>query len=67
LAGTYDGTSSTYTTVAADALVTGMVYRFVYVAHNLYGDSAYSNPLIAGFGDSPPAPSAPTRNTLLSN
>lgn len=49
--GGYDGVSTTYVaTTATDLLVTGTIYRFVYVATNSYGDSVYSNPLIAGFG-----------------
>ncbi|WP_210131950.1 hypothetical protein [Staphylococcus sp. GDK8D30P] len=60
----YDGVSSTYTD---NSLVTGKVYRFVYVANNAYGDSEYSHDLIAGFGATPPAPTAPTKDNLLSN
>lgn len=40
---TYDGSASTHTvTVADDALVLGNLYRFVYVATNSFGDSAFS-------------------------
>lgn len=59
----YDGQATTYTADDTfDGLITGRVYRFQYVAVNLYGDSLGSNPLIAGFGASPPAPAAPTIN-----
>ena len=51
----YDGSSSTYE--VAD-LTLGVVYRFVYVAHNEFGDSQFSMPLIAGLG-SPPIVSNP--------
>jgi len=63
----YDGSSSTFTiTVADDGLVTGKVYRFVYVATNSIGDSPYSNELIAGVGAVPPTPTPPQKNWALS-
>lgn len=56
----YDGQSSTFTaTVATDGLETGKIYRFVYVATNSLGDSAYSNEMIAGIGAPPIKPNAP--------
>jgi hypothetical protein len=51
----YDGSASTYE--VAD-LTLGVVYRFVYVAHNEFGDSQFSMPLIAGLG-APPIVSNP--------
>jgi len=64
----YDGQSSQFTaTVAADNLVTGKIYRFVYVAANSLGNSAYSNEMIAGIGAAPAKPNAPKKNVQLSN
>jgi len=68
LLGNYDGSSLTYSaTVGSDGLVSGRVYRFTYVATNAIGDSLPSNELIAGVGATPPAPSAPVKNAVLSN
>jgi hypothetical protein len=62
------GVTSSYTADdTTDLLVLGKVYRFVYVAHNAYGDSDYSNELIAGFGSNPPAPNAPSITLTVSN
>lgn len=61
---TYDGSASTHTvTVAADGLVLGKLYRFVYVATNSFGDSAFSQHLIAGVGAPPQVTVAPVRDT----
>lgn len=61
----YDGSSSTFeATVADDSLELGKIYRFSYVATNAYGDSEFSNHLIAGVGDPPVVASAPTRDDL---
>ncbi len=54
-------------TVARDGIVKGSIYRFVYVATNSLGDSAYSNELIAGVGNPPAATDAPMKNILLTN
>lgn len=54
--------ASTYTTTTTDTvngILSGKVYRFVYVAVNAFGDSDYSNELIAGVGAVPPAPINP--------
>lgn len=58
---------TTYTTVAADAITSKAVYRFVYVAINAVDSSDYSPPLIAGVGAKVPAPSTPTVTYALSN
>lgn len=59
----YDGTSTLYeATISDDALVLGTVYRFVYVATNAYGDSEFSNHLIAGLGSRPSVTAAPARD-----
>jgi hypothetical protein len=64
----YDGMSSTFTaTVASDGLVSGRIYRFVYVATNSLGDSEYSNELISGVGAPPDKPNAPHKDVELSN
>jgi len=64
----YDGSSSTFTaTVADDGLVTGRIYRFVYVATNSLGDSEYSNELISGVGAAPAKPNPPQKSIILSN
>lgn len=34
----------------------GKIYRFAYVANNIYGDSELSLELVAGLGNVPPAP-----------
>jgi hypothetical protein len=61
----YDGSSSTFeATVADDSLELGKIYRFSYAATNAYGDSEFSNHLIAGVGDPPVVASAPTRDPL---
>lgn len=66
--GRYDGSSLTFTmTVNDDGLVSQRIYRFVYVATNALGDSAYSNELIAGIGALPTKPNTPQKNVLLSN
>jgi len=60
----YDGSASGYTaTIATDALVLGTTYRFVYVATNAFGDSAYSLHLIAGVGAPLQLAVAPTRDS----
>ena len=43
------------------------IYRFVLVASNQLGDSDYSNELIAGIANPPPAPLTITADSLLSN
>jgi len=59
----YDGTSASFTgTVASDGLITGRIYRFVYVATNSLGDSEYSNELIAGVGAPPVKPNPPHKS-----
>lgn len=59
----YDGTSSSYeATIAGEGLVLGSVYRFVYVATNAYGDSEYSQHLVAGVGAPPAFTEAPLRD-----
>jgi hypothetical protein len=64
----YDGMSSTFTaTVANDGLVTGRIYRFVYVATNSLGDSDYSNELISGVGAPPVKPNPPHKDVEQSN
>lgn len=59
----YDGSSTLYeATIANDALVLGTIYRFVYVATNAFGDSEFSNHLIAGLGQPPTVSVAPARD-----
>lgn len=59
----YLGHESVFTvTTTDDGLALGKIYRFVYVATNSLGDSAFSNELIVGLGQAPPAPSAPLKD-----
>jgi len=56
----YDGSSLQFTaTTTDDGLMVGKIYRFIFVAFNVYGDSEPSLEAIAGLGAKPPAPSAP--------
>lgn len=53
----YDGFATPYTvTIATDSLQNGSIYRFAYIANNIYGDSDLSLELLAGLGNVPPAP-----------
>jgi hypothetical protein len=59
----YDGISTLYeATISGEALILGTLYRFVYVANNAYGDSEFSNHLIAGVGAPPAVIAAPARD-----
>jgi hypothetical protein len=62
----YDGSSLQFSpNVADDGLVTGRIYRFQYIASNIYGDSEPSLEMIAGLGDKPHSPSAPVRDLFI--
>jgi hypothetical protein len=50
LVSSYNGQDTTFTSVAADLLVTGRVYRFRTTATNLVGDSDFSPEVIVGLG-----------------
>jgi len=59
----YDAASTLYeATISGDGLVLGTIYRFVYVATNAFGDSEFSNHLIAGVGSPPTVTAAPARD-----
>jgi hypothetical protein len=59
----YDGSATLYeATIADESLLLGTIYRFVYVATNVYGDSEFSNHLIAGVGAPPAVTVAPARD-----
>jgi hypothetical protein len=60
----YTGAATTFlTTIVDDGLVSGKIYRFVYVATNSYGDSDFSNHLVAGVGAPPQVTQTPLRDT----
>jgi hypothetical protein len=60
----YTGAATTFlTTILDDGLVSGKTYRFVYAATNAYGDSEFSNHLVAGVGAPPQLTQAPLRDT----
>lgn len=60
----YTGAATTFlTTILDDGLVSGKIYRFVYVATNSYGDSDFSHHLVAGVGAPPQVAQAPLRDT----
>ncbi len=64
----YNGQASTYVaTVANDGIVTGKIYRFVYVATNALGDSEFSNEMFSGIGAPPVKPNAPYKSVAQSN
>lgn len=66
----YDGSSTTWELTVDDldagtpddGLILGKTYRFVYVATNVYGDSAFSYHLVAGVGAPPQVTQAPMRD-----
>lgn len=59
----YDASSTLYeATISVDGLVLGTIYRFVYVATNAFGDSEFSNHLIAGVGAPPTVTAPPARD-----
>jgi hypothetical protein len=53
-------------TVADDGLVTGVTYRYVLVASNVFGDSPWSEEIRVAFGSLPTAPDALTKIEILS-
>lgn len=59
----YDGSSSSYeATIVDEGLTLGSIYRFVLAATNAYGDSAFSQHLVAGVGAPPEVTEAPLRD-----
>jgi len=58
----YSGQSSTYTVnTITDNLTTGVTYRFVLVASNMFGDSEMSEEIRIAIGSLPLAPDAPVK------
>lgn len=60
----YEGPLTTVT--VSSGLTTGVIYRFVLVATNIFGDSIQSEEKRVALGFLPPAPNAPTKIEHLS-
>jgi hypothetical protein len=63
----FSGNAFTHTVSTVDGLTTGVTYRYVLVASNMFGDSQFSSETRIALGNLPPTPTAPVKVESLSS